>query len=113
MHASAFLSDGIDSKISNGPDDTLMPLSDYPLYRDSKIVRGASGLFCRMCRKMISHRGDVKRHFMDRHMVRDVVYSCPGCAKCFTAKNSFTSHVYRNHPQFKGINFMEFATKLG
>ncbi len=89
-----------------------MQLSDYKSYRETNIIHGANGFLCRLCTKVISHKGDIKRHFMDRHMVRDLMFTCPGCSKLFTAKNSFTSHVYRNHPQFKGIDFMEFATKI-
>ncbi len=89
-----------------------MQLSDYQNYRTNQIIQSANGFMCRMCSKFISHKGDMKRHFMDRHMVRDIMFTCPGCSKVFTAKNSFTSHVYRHHPQYKGIDFMEFATKI-
>lgn len=71
------------------------------------IVRGNNGIICRLCGKMIKQMSNMRRHFRDKHD-SPVVYNCPECRRSYNGKNGFQTHIYRTHPQWKGVNVDSF-----
>ena len=73
----------------------------------ANVVRGANGFVCRLCGKLIRQLANMRRHFRDKHGSQKV-YFCPECQRHYTGKNGFQTHVYRTHPQWKGIDVDSF-----
>merc|ERR1712117_862566 len=69
----------------------------------------SGGYFCKFCLKVVS-KGCVKSHFKDIHWGEASTYHCPvpECLKVYTAKSAFRSHLYRNHPNLKGVPIDQF-----
>ncbi len=76
----------------------------YKEYRLTQVTRSEQGGYlCLVCGRTIANSGHVKRHFDSKHALPDAIYVCPGCGKRYNTKNSFQTHLYKSHPEYKGI----------
>ena len=69
------------------------------------------GFVCLICGKYIRQRSNAKRHFEDVHNEGNNSYYCPSCDKSYKGKNSFRSHMYRSHSDWKNMDVEKFAVK--
>ena len=84
-------------------------------YMASEVIdAGEKGNLCRVCGTFVANKGNLRRHFEDRHAVETVEYVCPdpGCGHVSFSKNSFRTHIFRKHPQYRGIKISNFARQL-
>lgn len=88
----------------------VLPLLDshFPDFIRDNVVQGANGYLCRLCGTLIKQRRNLYRHFRNQHDT-PVAYFCPKCQKRCNNKNTFQNHVYRTHPEWKGIKFDTFV----
>lgn len=71
----------------------------------TKVLVADNGFVCTLCKKMISTRWTMKRHFETIHLTgTGLAYSCPGCQKVFPNKYYFKQHLRFHHPTFSGID---------
>lgn len=82
---------------------------DVDYLMETKVSRTVSGMVCMLCG--ITIKSQLKRHFMNRH-VAGASYRCPACEnKLFPNRHAFTNHVYRNHKEWRGMNFDDFLAE--
>ncbi len=82
--------------------------SVYREYRLTKVTKcEAGGYLCMLCGVTIANSGHVKRHFDSKHSFPDAIYVCPDCGKRYNTKNSFQTHLYKSHPDLKGMIELE------
>lgn len=71
----------------------------------TSVLVADNGFVCTLCKKMMSTRWTMKRHFETKHATSTgVAYSCPGCQKVLPNKYYFKEHLRTQHPTFTGID---------
>jgi uncharacterized C2H2 Zn-finger protein len=74
-----------------------------------KVSRVENGFLCQLCGSVLKSTGSIRRHFCDKHFDSGKVYVCPSCRKRYRSKNSFSTHVYQRHKDWKGVDMDTFA----
>ena len=69
----------------------------------------AAGFLCLICGSTRSSRLGLRRHLLDAHLDDGVRYRCPSCRRDYKNKNSFWSHISRNHRDMKGLDVNKCA----
>ena len=80
-------------------------MGDVASFMHSNVMSTAGGFVCRPCGKFISSRASMRRHAEQSHVMAGVTYQCPICKMTKNSKNTFAQHIYRAHPELKGIDF--------
>ncbi|XP_040564412.1 uncharacterized protein [Lepeophtheirus salmonis] len=86
---------------ADGNKDLFM---DFEYYRQNKVTSTVSGVLCLICGNVIRQRGNLRRHFSDRHSADGKIYKCPECQTTYKSKNSFQSHVSQYHKLWKKMD---------
>ena len=82
---------------------STLKLSDTFIRENVMTTEG--GYVCKPCGKVIKYRGSLVRHVVDQHVNLGVKYQCPICKMVAGTKNSLQTHVSRNHPELKGLDY--------
>lgn len=69
------------------------------------VLESADGFVCKLCGAVIKHKYSMRRHAKESHLSAGVQFCCPLCRTVYKTRNTFTVHVYSNHPELKGIDF--------
>ncbi len=96
--------------LSSVPYDQNIYDGTYEEYRSYEVVASPTGLMCKLCGK-ISSKVNLKRHFMTHHACENTHYRCPSCNSTYMNKSSFQTHVYKKHPEYRGIKADNFVVK--
>ena len=78
---------------------------DINSFMQNNVMSTAGGFVCRPCGKFISSKPSMRRHAEQSHVMAGITYLCPMCKMTKSSKNTFAQHIYRVHPELKGIDF--------
>ena len=84
-------------------------MGDLKSFMKNNVMSTANGFVCLPCGKFISRKDSMRRHAEESHVMAGISYQCPICKNIRGSKNSFKVHIYRHHPELKGIKFAECA----
>jgi uncharacterized C2H2 Zn-finger protein len=78
---------------------------------DSNVMATAAGGFlCKPCSKVFA-KSSVSRHVSELHVNVGILYQCPMCHLVKNTKNTLKNHVYKQHPELKGIDYNQCQVK--
>ncbi len=102
------------------------PKLDFASYRELHCVPGPSGVFCRLCPRLLSRSTTLRRHYEEVHGRGrgGVSFRCPVCrgedgedggpggpGGARFHRRGFMRHVRVHHPELRGFDPMHFASK--
>ena len=76
----------------------------------SKVLASGAGFTCTICGKNIKRDYHMRRH-LEVHLSSDGDYYCPHCKKYCNNRQSIYRHVYKQHKDWKNVDYDSFAVK--
>ena len=80
-------------------------MGDVKSFMQNNVMSTAGGFVCVPCGKFMKGRKSIRRHAEDSHVMAGITYQCPMCKITRPSKNTFSQHIYRVHPELKGIKY--------
>ena len=77
----------------------------------SNSTSNANGTLCLICNAWIQFKKNVKRHFREIHLEADVQFLCPKCNSTHKNRSTFKGHIFKAHPEWKGLDINIFMRK--
>jgi hypothetical protein len=71
---------------------------------DENVMPTTGGFICKPCSKILS-KFSIRRHVEEMHINVGSIYQCPLCKIETKNKSSLKMHVYKKHPDLKGIDY--------
>ena len=84
-------------------------MGDISSFMESNVMSTSGGFVCVPCGKFINRRQNMRRHAEDYHVLVGISYKCPICKIIKGRRSSFQDHIYKVHPELKGIKFEQCA----
>jgi hypothetical protein len=72
---------------------------------DNNVMATAGGFICKPCNKFMKFKNSIRRHAEQTHINVGFIYQCPLCKSEKNTKNALQLHVYKEHPELKGMDF--------
>jgi ubiquitin C-terminal hydrolase len=73
-------------------------------------MAASGGLVCRPCSKLMS-KFSIRRHVKEMHLDVGIIWQCPLCKSKKNTKSALKHHVYKDHPELKGIDYDKCSVK--
>ena len=77
----------------------------------TKVVTSSGGYLCLPCNKFVTSEGSMRRHVRDEHIHPNISFVCPICHNRYKNKSAFYEHIYKKHPELKGVKYDRFAVQ--
>ena len=84
-------------------------MGDINSFMRNNVMSTSGGFVCVPCGKFIKGKQSMRRHAEDSHVMAGISYQCPICKIIRGSKNTFKNHIYRVHPELKGIKCEQCA----
>ena len=82
---------------------TLNDKSEVSAFISQATSSVGAGTLCGLCGKVLRHAGNVRRHFLDKHVTVGILgYHCPACKRDYKSKNSMQAHIATSHRDWGG-----------
>jgi hypothetical protein len=99
-------------RVSGDPASICVSFSlSVEAFVDANVMATAGGgCLCKPCGKIMGKK-NMKRHVEQIHVNVGIIYQCPICKVDKNTKTALQNHVYKQHPEMKGIDYNQCQLK--